>query len=125
MNVEFIDRIKGAAVVPIALSIVMIPFSLLIGWNLITMVVFWLVITPALSYFLPGLVSGNKSRLLKSLSGLLIFYCIMVLMIYDHSKSDYFRVMALSGLINLATVSLIFRACTRTPVMMKNTTRPD
>ena len=101
------DKLKGTLIVPVGLAIILIPFSMLIGWNLITAILFWLVLTPGLTIYLPKLVSRNKNHLFESLLGLIIFYSIMVFMIYDHYKSDYFQLMIWSCAINLILVSVI------------------
>src|SRR5688572_18766442 len=105
MGNEFKDKLKGALIIPTALVIVLIPFSILIGWNLLTLILFWLVITPALTIYLPTILSRNRNRLFKSLVGLSIFYGVMVFMIFDHYASDYFKLMMLSGVVNLIFVS--------------------
>jgi hypothetical protein len=107
MDKESKDKLNGTLMVPVGLAIILVPFSMLIGWNLITLILFWLVMTPGLTIYLPTLVSSNKNHLFESLMGLIIFYGIMVFMIYDHYKTDYFKVMILSCLINLILVSAI------------------
>ncbi|HEY1023745.1 MAG TPA: hypothetical protein VGE26_01170 [Sphingobacteriaceae bacterium] len=109
MSNELRNKLRGALVVPVGLMIILIPFSMLIGWNLITALLFWFVFTPALAIYLPGLVSSNKDHLVESVAGLMIFYGFIVFMIFDHYKSDLFRVMVMSGLINLVMVSAIPR----------------
>ena len=101
------DKLKGTLIVPVGLAIILIPFSMLIGWNLITLILFWLVLTPGLTIYLPTLVSRNKNHSFESLLGLTIFYAIMVFMIYDHYKTDYFQLMIWSCVINLILVSVI------------------
>ena len=107
MDKESKDKLKGTLIVPVGLAIILVPFSMLIGWNLITMILFWLVLTPGLTIYLPTLVSSNKNHLFESIVGLIIFYGTMVFMIYDHYKTDYFHVMILSCLINVILVSAI------------------
>ena len=104
MNQELKDKLKGTLIVPVGLSVVLVPFSILIGWNLATLVLFWFMITPGLSIYLPTIVSPSKNHLFESLAGLIIFYAIIVFMIYDHYKSDYFQVMIVSFVINLIVV---------------------
>jgi hypothetical protein len=106
MNKELKDKLKGTLIVPVGLSVVLVPFSILIGWNFATLVLFWFMITPGLAIYLPTIVSLSKNHLFESLAGLIIFYAIMVFMIYDHHKSDYFQVMMVSFVINLILVSL-------------------
>jgi hypothetical protein len=107
MGDESKDKLKGTLTVPAALGFVLILFSILIGWNLMTLILFWLIIIPGLTIYLPTIISSNKSHLFKSLVGMLIFYGIMVFMIYDHYDSDYFKVMIVSGVMNLVFVSMI------------------
>ena len=78
MEKETKDKLKGTLIVPVGLAIMLAPFSILIGWNLITAILFWLVLTPGLTIFLPPLVSRNKSHLFESLVGLTVFYSFMV-----------------------------------------------
>lgn len=107
MGKQFKDHLKGTLIVPIGLSFILAPYSLLIGWNLITVFLFWLVLIPALTIYLPTKISKNKDHLLESLAGLLIFYGFMVFMIYDHYKTDYFQVMMASCVVNLILVATI------------------
>ena len=107
MDKEFRDKSKGTLIVPIGLAIILVPFSMLIGWNLVTLILFWFVLTPGLTIYLPTLVSSGKKHLFESVVGLVIFYGIMVFMIYDHYETDYFQVMILSCTINVILVSAI------------------
>src|SRR5687767_10508899 len=114
MDKESKNKLKGTMIVPVGLAIVLVPFSMLIGWNLVTLILFWFVLTPGLTIYLPTLVSSNKRHLFESLLGLVIFYGLMVFMIYDHYKTDYFQVMIVSCVINVILVSAI--TWTRRPV---------
>lgn len=107
MDKESKDKLKGILIVPVGLAIILAPFSILIGWNLITLFLFWFVIIPALTIYLPTIVSPNKNHLFESLVGLMIFYAIMIFMIYDHYKTDYFQTMIVSCVVNLISVSVI------------------
>lgn len=55
MNKKSKDILKATLIVPFCLILVLIPYSMLIGWNLFTGVLFWYVITPALTIYLPGI----------------------------------------------------------------------
>jgi hypothetical protein len=101
------DALKGTMIVPVGLVIVFVPFSMLVGWNLVTLILFWFVLTPGLTIYLPTLVSSNYKHLFESVAGLIIFYGIMVFMIYDHYKTDYFQVMIVSCVLNVILVSAI------------------
>ena len=116
MGNDLKDKLKGILIVPVALVITLVPFSILIGWNLMTLILFWLIITPALTIYLPTIISSNKSILIKSVAGLVIFYGIMVFLIFDHYDSDYFKVMILSSVINLIFVSMITWQAPRTQI---------
>ena len=98
---------KGALAVAIALSLVLVPYSLLVGWNVVTLLLFWFVIVPWIAVQLPGKVSKNGNHVIESLIGLIIFYAAILFMIYEHYQSDYFLVMMVSCGINLLVVSTI------------------
>lgn len=66
---------------------------------------FWFVILPMMTFYLPTKVSKNRTHLVEALSGLMIFYAIMVFMIYDHYQSDFFQLMIVSLLINVGLVT--------------------
>lgn len=100
------DKLKGTLIIPLGLTAVLVPFSLLIGWNIFTLLLFWFVLIPCLSMYLPSLVSSNKNHLIETVLGLIIFYGIMVFMIYDHYQTDYFKAMIVSFVINLIVVSI-------------------
>lgn len=101
------ETVKGTLTVVAAISLVLAPYSLLIGWNLITLLLFWFVIVPLVAFYIPTKVSRNNVHLVESLLGLLIFYILIAFMIYDHYQSDYFLVMMASCLVNLIVVTAI------------------
>ncbi|MCB0637189.1 MAG: hypothetical protein KDC54_11255 [Lewinella sp.] len=107
MDKTTMDRLKGTLIVPLGLAIILVPFSMLIGWNVMTLLLFWLVLTPGLAIYLPTIVSNQPHHLFESSVGLVIFYALMVFMIHEHYQTDYFRVMMLSGLINLVLVVVL------------------
>jgi len=107
MSTNLRDRLKGMLVVPAGLAVVLIPYSLLIGRNLLTSFLFWFVITPTLAIYSPTIVSRNKSHFFESTIGLIIFYGLMIFMIYDHYKTDLFKVMIVSCQVNLILISVI------------------
>ncbi len=100
------DRLKRTLIIPLGLTAVLVPFSLLIGWNIFTLLLFWFVLIPGLSMYLPSLVSSNQNHLIETVLGLIVFYSIMVFMIYDHYQTDYFKAMIVSFVINLIVVSI-------------------
>ena len=94
-------------IVPIGLAIILVPFSIWIGWNLFTLILFWFVLTPALATFLPTIFSKSRNHIKESMLGLVIFYVTIAFMIYDHYKTDYFKVMIFSFAINLILILMI------------------
>jgi hypothetical protein len=113
MQKAHIKRSISIAAVVTGLSIVLIPYSMLIGWNLVTLALFWFIITPLAAFCLPALVLKNNNHLIESLTGLCIFYAIMVLMIYEHYQSDYFLIMMVSLVFNLISVTGIHQIATK------------
>ena len=107
MDIERKKRIVATLITPIGLAMVIVPFSLLIKWNLISVLVFWFIITPGIAIFLPTRIMGYKNHLVESLLGLILFYGIMVFMIYDHFNTDYFQLMLFSGMVNPVLVLVI------------------
>lgn len=89
----------------IGLIMVLIPVSMLLGWNLLNALAFWFGLVPILSYHLPLKVSSSQGHLLKSLVGMLLFYGLMVFMIYDHYQTDLYHVIIASCSVNILVVS--------------------
>jgi len=53
-------KLKRALIAPIALAVVLAPFSIFVGWNLFTMILFWFFIVPAIAILLQSWPSDNK-----------------------------------------------------------------
>jgi hypothetical protein len=83
---------------------------MLIGWNLVTTILFWFVLTPVLTIYMTTSTRGNKDHLFESLVGMTFFYAIMVFIIYDHYKTAFFEIMAVSFVVNMILISVISRA---------------
>lgn len=94
-------QILGIIGVLIGLVLIILPFSLLIDWNIVTLILFWFLIVPLASFLIPFLIPGNRQKLLQSIIGMMLFYGVMIFMIYTQSETDYFRLMAISGIVNL------------------------
>lgn len=92
-------------IMPLGIFLVLMPYSLLIGWSLTSLVIFWFVIIPCLAVLIPRLIL-KKYHFTHPILGLLIFYTLMVWGIYDHWQSDYFLIMIVSLLVNILTVTL-------------------
>jgi len=110
MNPATKERLKGTLLVPVGLFLVLVPFALFIGWNLITLLVFWFAVVPLLTLYLPHVVFRSQRHVYESLGGLYIFYCATMLLIYGHYKSDFFELMMVSWLVNTFAVLAISTA---------------
>jgi hypothetical protein len=106
-------KLLSSFVTAVGIAIVFAPFSILIGWNIFTMVLFWLIIIPILAIYLPRLVWRHHNHVVESIAGISIFYLAIVFMIYKHYKSDYFQMMIVSYFINILIIFAI-RATTPT-----------
>ena len=113
-------RLTATLLIPIALGIILIVLSKSIGWNVTTLILYWFACIPILSVYIPEKISNNKNHLAESISGLLIFYLVMVFLIYGQSHTDYFKLMIASIIINLGLVILI--TVTGRPLSMKDQT---
>lgn len=100
------NQVIGIVIIPIVLSIILVPYSLWIGWNLPTLLLFWFGLIPVLAAYLPR-ISKFKNHLPQSLIGLAVFYLLMIFMIYENYQSDYFLVMILSWVFNTILVTAI------------------
>jgi hypothetical protein len=101
------DRMRGTVIVPVGLTAVLILFSMIVGWNAVTVILYFFFVVPSLAIYLPRVVSEKRSLAFKSLMGLIIFYAFMVFMTYDHYASDYFQVMMIGFVVNIIAVSII------------------
>lgn len=101
------NRLRGIFAVPISLAIMLVLFSLLVGWNPVTLFLFWFILVPVLTLCLPTVLLKNKNNLVDSLFGLIIFYGFMIWMIYEHYQTDYFQLMIVSLGLNIVIVVVI------------------
>lgn len=99
------ERLKVMLSVPAGLTLIIIPYSLLIRWEITSLFIFWFIITPTVTLYLPLRLTKIRNNLFESLAGMMIFYGIMIFMVYDLYKTDFFRIMALSCVTNLVSVS--------------------
>jgi hypothetical protein len=96
----------GILVLPIVLFTFFVPFSLFIGWNLFTLMLFWFVVIPIIAVNSSPILKIKGNRLLQTVGGLIIFYSMMVFMTYEHFHTDYFFVIMVSAGVNLIIVVL-------------------
>ncbi len=112
MEIRSIHIFKRIFIVGITLFIALTLFSLLIGWNLITLFLFWFIVVPVILIYLPTKIFKNEDRLILALGGFVLFYGGMVFLIYKHYQSDYFKIMLASAVVNLVVVAGFFLATT-------------
>ena len=102
------NSLKSVVLIPTALTSTLILISFTMGWNSATLILFWFVAAPVIAIRLPSLLSKNRKSIVEPIAGLILFYGLMVLMIYRHYESDYFKLMIISFLLNILLVSLIY-----------------
>lgn len=101
------DKLKVLLTILAGLIVMFLAFSLIIGWNIVTLFIFWIIIVPISVIFAPIAVSNKTNHFFESIAGLVIFYGLVIFLIYNHYQSDYFQFMMWSGAINLMVVSIV------------------
>ena len=120
------DQIKGCLTVVITLSVFLIVVSNSIGWNITTLILFWFALVPILSVYLPMKISNNKNHLPESLTGLILFYSIPIIMLYEQYQTDFFKIMIASCIINVGLVTLIsLTTRPQTPILRNHSNIQD
>lgn len=107
MKSKLFINLSEILIIPIGIILSLAIFSYTIGWNILSMFIFWFLLIPLITNYLPGLIARKDLEIIKSLIGLLIFYAFMVLMIYEHFQSDYFILMMISFICNVGIALLI------------------
>ena len=103
-----VTRFSGVVViVPFFTVLVLAPYALLLGWNLLTAFLFWFIIVPGLSLFLNAEFFKTKINSWRAMVSMTIFYAFMVFMTYKHFETDFFAVMMLSFLWNLLIMVVV------------------
>lgn len=74
MNSKLIIHFAEILIIPIGVFIALGAFSLALGWNLLTMLLFWFLLIPFLATYLPSLILKKDIHLKKSIIGLVVFY---------------------------------------------------
>jgi putative effector of murein hydrolase LrgA (UPF0299 family) len=90
--------------IPAALGALLAFVGLTIGWNLVTLFIFWFLLLPILGLNLPRWISRTGNQLIESIAGVFIFYTVIVFMIYEHYQTDYFQVMIVSFFFNVVVI---------------------
>jgi hypothetical protein len=106
-KIKFLSSPIRFFILPVGLTLLLISYSLLIGWNLVAFSVFWFLLVPLVSILVHEVLNRKTQVIIETLSGLIIFYGLVILMIYKHYQSDYFRMMILSFLINMIVIAVV------------------
>ena len=97
--------LAGTIAVLSGLRVMLVPISLLIGWNLATMIIFWYLLVPVFTVGVSWRLFKDKNPIWVPLLGLIIFYGGLIFMTYDHYLTDYFDIMLVSLATNLIMVT--------------------
>ena len=102
MKTNILNKIRGSltfstAFVAISLVGILVPYSLLLGWNLITSLLFWFILVPLISILSSRFYNKISKNWIAAIIGCIVFYLLMVFMIYSHYKTDLFKVMIISS----------------------------
>lgn len=82
--------------IPLCIVLLLVPYSLLFGGNVFTLLLFWFVIVPGVAVFLNAKLLKETKPGWKVVVGLISFYSFMIMMTYQHYATDYFAVMMFS-----------------------------
>ena len=101
MKSEATKKLRGnltisVIIVTLSLIIILVPYSLFIGWNLFTSILFWFIFVPLISILTARFYNNPEKRLLAGIIGSLFFYFIIIFMIYGSYQSDQFKLMIVS-----------------------------
>ena len=101
--------IVSVILVSLSLLVILIPFSLFIGWNLLTAILFWFILVPIIANQSSRFHSKIKKQLIVAISDCILFYLFMIFMIYYHYKSDFFKLMITSIFSSILMVWLLYK----------------
>lgn len=101
MESDSVLKLKGnltisVIIVILSLLAILVPYSLFLGWNLFTSILFWFVLVPLISILTPRFNNNPEKRLLSGIIGCLLFYLLIIFMIYSSYQSDQFKLMIVS-----------------------------
>ena len=101
MKSEALKKLRGnltisVIIVTLSLITLLVPYSLFIGWNLFTSILFWFIFVPLISILTARFYNNPEKRLLAGIIGCLFFYFIIIFMIYGSYQSDQFKLMIVS-----------------------------
>ena len=102
MKNKAIEKLRGnltisVIIVILSLIVILVPYSLFLGWNLFTSILFWFVLVPLISILTARFYSNPEKRVSAGILGCLFFYLIIIFMIYSSYQSDQFKLMIVSS----------------------------
>ena len=101
------DLVIMVFAIPLCIFLVLAPYSLLVGWKVFTVLLFWLIIVPGVALFLNVKLLKETKPGWKVVVGLTSFYGFMIMMTYQHHATDYFAVMMFSFVWNLLMIMVV------------------
>jgi hypothetical protein len=108
--------LKVVLIIPLCVFLALALCSLLVRYNVITMILYyivsWFVILPGIILYLSSKLLRKEHRVWKAMVSMITFYGFMVFMIYKHYATDFFMLMMISFLWNsgvMITVMLVER----------------
>ena len=81
-------------------------YSVLLGWNLYSSLIFWGLLVPIIAYLSSQILKTNN-HLIIALLGTIFFYCFVFFMTYKHYDTDWFTVMKYS-LVSSAFLIIVY-----------------
>ena len=87
----------------------LVPFSLFIGWNLVTAIMFWFILVPLISWVSAKFCMDRTRQIIVGIVGCVFFYLIIILMIFNHYQTDLFKLMIFSSITSLALIWFLGR----------------
>ncbi|MGC1240152.1 MAG: hypothetical protein WA874_01125 [Chryseosolibacter sp.] len=94
-------------VIPLCVFVVMVPYSLLIGWSLVTASVFWLLVFPAVTLYLCSRFLRDDNSDWMGMIAMASFYLFMALMSHWNNHTDFYTVMTICVIYNMSIMGLI------------------
>ena len=82
----------------------LVPFSLLIGWDLVTGIMFWFFLVPLISWISAKFCMDRTRQIIVGIVGCTFFYLIMIFMIYSHYQTDMFKLIIFSSFTSMTLI---------------------
>ncbi len=89
------------------LILVLIPYSIFLGWNAITLILFWFILVPLVAHYSSRIIKDVKNNLIPAMGGAFLFYSVMIILTYKQYESDYFTIIKYSVIPSLLIILVI------------------